>query len=400
MTNKFQLSSIALLVALSGCASQQVWSPELEEARKSYQAAASDPVVSSLAAAELDQAQKQLQAAEDAADFFKGREVIAHEATLAHLKSQEAQQTARALSAKENLRLAQTGSLPATMATPSPVLAAATPQYAPNNGNTLSGSTMGGSMQGGSIQIGGQVGNTEAQQIAQQLAALSNQINQLQARISAGALQSSGAMQHNASSYQTQVQPTQVQPAQIQAAPASEVAIRETEIRMQPQPYTKPVLAAALPPRDLRDLNRAPEPEILDDARLHEELRAMNARPSSRGMSLTLGERYFESGSARLWNGRAGRHLDNIAAVMVENPGLMLEVEAHTDSAGSQELRNNLTADRATAIKSSLVLRGVNASRINTAGFGDSAPIADNNTELGKLQNRRVEIIFPNVAAR
>lgn len=395
MTNKFQLSSIALLVALSGCASKQVWSPELEEARKAYQAAAGDPVVSSLAAAELDQAQKQLKVAEDAADYFKSQEVIAHEATLAHLKSQEAQQTARALSAKENLRLAQAGSLPATMTSPSPVLAAAKPQYTPNNGNSINGS-----MQGGSIQFGAQGPNTmqpmsETQQIAQQLAALSNQINQLQARITAGALQSTGAMQQRANAYQAQVQP-----AQIQAAPASEVAIRETEIRMQPQPYTKPVLAAALPPRDLRDLTRAPEPEILDDARLHEELRAMNARPSSRGMSLTLGERYFESGSARLWNGRAGRHLDNIAAVMVENPGLMLEVEAHTDNAGSAELRNNLTADRATAIKSSLVLRGVNASRINTAGFGDSAPIADNETQLGKLQNRRVEIIFPNVAAR
>ena len=124
----------------------------------------------------------------------------------------------------------------------------------------------------------------------------------------------------------------------------------------------------------------------------------MNARPSSRGMSLILGERYFESGSARLWTGRAGRHLDNIAAVMVENPGLLLEIEAHTDSTGSAEQKDNLTSDRAVAIKSALVVRGVNAARISATGYGDSTPLTDNDTELGKLQNRRVEIIFPNVA--
>jgi len=124
----------------------------------------------------------------------------------------------------------------------------------------------------------------------------------------------------------------------------------------------------------------------------------MNARPSSNGMSLTLGERYFESGSARLWKGRASRHLDNIAAVLAENPGLSVEVEAHFDNTGTETSRNNLTQDRATAIKSELVLRGVNPARINTAGLGDSAPIGNNDTQLGRLQNRRVEIIFPNVS--
>ena len=67
--------------------------------------------------------------------------------------------------------------------------------------------------------------------------------------------------------------------------------------------------------------------EVVADARLREELRAMNARPSDQGMSLVLGERYFENGSARLWSGRAARHLDNVAAVLSENPELRLDVE-------------------------------------------------------------------------
>jgi len=81
---KFHLSSIALIVgsiALSGCAAKAL-SPELDEARKTYQSAISDPIVASLAGPELELAEKQLQVAEEAAEFFKAEEVIAHEATL------------------------------------------------------------------------------------------------------------------------------------------------------------------------------------------------------------------------------------------------------------------------------------------------------------------------------
>lgn len=361
MTNKFQLSSTALLlgaIALTGCASKQTWSPELEDARQAYQQASSDPQVSALAAAELDSAQKQLKVAQDASDYFKSAEVISHEAALAKLKALEAQQTARALAAKQDLRLAQAE---AVQPGAQPVLAAATP-------------TPGGRAYGGHSAMESSL--SETQQIAQQLAALSQQIMQLQARIEGGAMQAGS----QTTGYTQQYNSTATQPM---------AAIIETEI--SPEIQTEPALAAAM--------SVPAEPELLSDARLHEELRAMNARPSSRGMSLTLGERYFEANSARVWHGRAARHLDNIAAVMSENPALMLDVEAHTDTSGSAEARNNLSSDRAIAIKSALVLRGVNAKRINATGYGDSAPIADNSTQLGQLQNRRVEIIFPNVAA-
>lgn len=380
MKKQFQLKSIALLIgaiAVSGCATQQTWSPELEQARKVYQQASSDPTVSALAASELDQAQKQLKLAEEAADYFKSKEAIAHEATLATLKAQEAQQIARALSVKQDLKLAQADRQAApTMAAASP----SAPQFAaPDMQPGMQPHTQPG------MQLGMQPGvqqSSEVQQITQQLAALSNQIAQIQARIAGGALQGS---------------------APAVQAPISHSPISHS-VEYQPQPSApymdEPALGAARPALQEAQSFAAPEaPAVVSSARLREELRAMNARPSSRGMALTLGERYFESGSARLWNGRAARHLDNIAAVMVENPGLTLDVEAHTDNQGSAEQKNSLTADRAIAIKSALVLRGVNASRINTTGYGDSAPIADNNTQLGQLQNRRVEIIFPNVTA-
>ncbi len=392
MKNKVYLSSVALLIggiALSGCAPKQAWSPELEDARAAYQRASSNPLVTSLAVAELDEAQRQLRAAEDAADYFKGREVIAHEATLAQLKAAEAEQAARSLQAKENLRLAQAGA-PIPQASPNPLAI-------PDNTPTMAAAkhhngSHAGSMTGGS--------SSEVQQIAMQLAALSNQIAQLQSRVAGGALQNStgGEMQTEyadpmASYDHSNTQLEQIaEPSLGAARPAQDngAIYIEPGNDAQPSAISNPLanpLANAL----------ANAPAVVSDARLREELRAMNARPSESGMALTLGERYFESGSARLWNGRAARHLDNVAAVMVENPGLVIEIEAHTDNQGSAESKNNLTADRAISIKSALVLRGVDGSRINTTGYGDSSPIAENSTSLGRLQNRRVEIIFPNV---
>ncbi len=409
MKKQFQLTGIALLlsgVVLSGCAPKQAWSPELEQAREAYQRAAGNPLVNSLAVAELDQANRQLQAAEEAADYFKSREEIAHQATLAQLRSMEAEETARALQAKEHVRLAQAGiAIPAALPDATtgviaePILAAGTPQHNPHVGPAQQPEAMmkdpgfsGKSMSGGS--------STELEQIASQLAALSAQIESLQNRSAYNAIQhgtqsSNSHSDHHATGVEDLVNN------------AAEVVLEESAITSEPL-STEPTLAAARPaqetdnsssvyPEAVNDAVDFNAPNVAANARLRAELRAMNARPSSRGMALTLGERYFDSGSARLWNGRAARHLDNVAAVMVENPGLILEVEAHTDNTGTDVQKDNLSSDRAIAIRSALVLRGVDASRINSTGFADSSPIADNSTALGRLQNRRVEIIFPNI---
>lgn len=404
MTKKFQLSSIALIlggIVLSGCAPKQAWSPELAEAQKAYQKASSDPLVNSLAVTELNQAKEQLQEAENAADYFKSRDEIAHPATLSHLKSLEAKQTARALKTKEELKLAQAVFKEQSNAL---LIAAATP--APPVKNEISQSESSSDDSAAAIK-----------ELSSQLEALSQQIAQLKL--------------NSVPEAPAQLLSRQLTPEQLAPEPLQEL-LQEQEplIPEQPTPelpvvsFTEtttvieldtnqdepaPVLAAAKPApvsdsldnnelynSNATELQTTPS-TVIYNARLREELRAMNARPSSKGLALVLGERYFQSGSAELWNGRAGRHLDNIAAVMVENPGLLIDVEAHTDNQGSAEAKDTLTSNRATAIKSALVIRGVDAGRINTTGYADSSPIADNNTQLGRLQNRRVEIVFPNI---
>ncbi len=89
---------------------------------------------------------------------------------------------------------------------------------------------------------------------------------------------------------------------------------------------------------------------------------------------------------------KSNAHLDKIVTIMNENPGLHIRVEAHTDNAGDDNANMQLTKDRAEGVKTYLVEKGISADRITTEGFGETMPIADNNTASGRAKNRRIEI--------
>jgi outer membrane protein OmpA-like peptidoglycan-associated protein len=74
-----------------------------------------------------------------------------------------------------------------------------------------------------------------------------------------------------------------------------------------------------------------------------------------------------------------------------------MTVAGYTDSTGSEELNQKLSEKRAESVKNALVGEGVNPARITTVGYGESKPVADNDTEAGRQLNRRVTIfITPN----
>jgi outer membrane protein OmpA-like peptidoglycan-associated protein len=90
--------------------------------------------------------------------------------------------------------------------------------------------------------------------------------------------------------------------------------------------------------------------------------------------------------------------LDRIAQIMIKYPQTSILVEGHTDSLGSETYNQQLSERRANSVKNLLVQRGVQADRINILGYGESRPVATNNTPEGRQLNRRVEIrINPNV---
>ena len=72
------------------------------------------------------------------------------------------------------------------------------------------------------------------------------------------------------------------------------------------------------------------------------------------------------------------------------------EIDGHTDSDGSDEYNQVLSEKRANSVKNFLVSQGVTA-EITTKGYGESKPVASNDTAEGKQKNRRVEIIIPTI---
>lgn len=85
--------------------------------------------------------------------------------------------------------------------------------------------------------------------------------------------------------------------------------------------------------------------------------------------------------------------LKRMANIIKEND-LQIEVLGHTDNTGSPEYNKNLSEKRANAVKEYLIAQGLEASKINVQGFGETQPLASNDTEEGRAQNRRVEIKF------
>jgi OOP family OmpA-OmpF porin len=84
--------------------------------------------------------------------------------------------------------------------------------------------------------------------------------------------------------------------------------------------------------------------------------------------------------------------LREAASILKENPTVKVSVEGHTDAVGSDEYNLKLSLRRANAVKEFLGREGVDASRLSTRGFGESQPVASNDTEDGRAQNRRVEL--------
>lgn len=109
--------------------------------------------------------------------------------------------------------------------------------------------------------------------------------------------------------------------------------------------------------------------------------------------SFILQNIFFESGSSVLLPA-SGIELDRLARMMIQSPEIEIKITGHTDNIGSEEDNQILSQSRAEAVYLALVDRGIPQERITFAGKGESEPIADNNTEEGRAQNRRTEFMI------
>jgi outer membrane protein OmpA-like peptidoglycan-associated protein len=82
--------------------------------------------------------------------------------------------------------------------------------------------------------------------------------------------------------------------------------------------------------------------------------------------------------------------LSRVAGSIASQPGLHVSVEGHTDEAGTEQL----SEDRAAAVRNALMAGGLAAGAVTSQGFGNSRPIASNTSDAGREENRRVEIVI------
>lgn len=105
------------------------------------------------------------------------------------------------------------------------------------------------------------------------------------------------------------------------------------------------------------------------------------------------GDVWFDVGSAALKAG-AYDEIDRVAAILNRYPETSIRIEGHTDSTGSESSNQELSEKRAMSVKNALLSKNVSETRLQTIGYGESKPVADNSNEGGRQLNRRVEIVI------
>jgi outer membrane protein OmpA-like peptidoglycan-associated protein len=131
---------------------------------------------------------------------------------------------------------------------------------------------------------------------------------------------------------------------------------------------------------------------------LQRQIKALNAKPTERGLVVTLGDVLFDTNKSDLKSGTT-KNLGRLSAFLNKYPDRSVLIEGHTDDTGTYEYNLGLSQRRADSVKSWLVSQGVSPARIVTSGKGEGLPVAGNDSAAGRQLNRRVEVIIENTAA-
>jgi outer membrane protein OmpA-like peptidoglycan-associated protein len=125
---------------------------------------------------------------------------------------------------------------------------------------------------------------------------------------------------------------------------------------------------------------------------LEAQLKDMEAKKTDRGMVITLGDVLFDANRAQLKSGGM-RNVQKLADFFKQYPQRNVMVEGFTDSTGSHSRNQELSDQRANSVREALLGMGIGTERITSRGYGESYPVAGNDTASGRQLNRRVEII-------
>ncbi len=134
-------------------------------------------------------------------------------------------------------------------------------------------------------------------------------------------------------------------------------------------------------------------------SQLEQQLKDLNAKQTERGMVITLGDVLFDTNKAVLKSGgrQSVRKLDEF---LTQYPQRTVLIEGYTDSIGSEENNQALSERRANSVRDELVGMGIGSDRVTARGYGESNPVAGNDTAGNRQLNRRVEIVLSDEEGR
>jgi outer membrane protein OmpA-like peptidoglycan-associated protein len=144
----------------------------------------------------------------------------------------------------------------------------------------------------------------------------------------------------------------------------------------------------------LRQANQQSEQE---KAQLRERLKQqfaaiLETRETARGLIVNISDVLFDFNKYTLKPG-AREKLAKVSGILLAYPGLKIQLEGHTDSIGTDDYNMTLSQQRADAVQEYLVQQGVGAANLTAVGLGKASPVASNDTDAGRQQNRRVEMV-------
>src|SRR6476659_3321417 len=178
---------------------------------------------------------------------------------------------------------------------------------------------------------------------------------------------------------------------------SAEAALREAEASQRSAEAAQRQAAAerqaALDAQKNAEAARQQAQEAESRARqLEAQLKDLEAKKTDRGMVVTLGDVLFDTNQAQLKPGGL-RNVQKLADFCKQYPQRKVMIEGFTDSTGSKGRNQELSEKRADSVRTALLGMGIGAERMTVRGYGDSYPVAGNDTASGRQLNRRVEVI-------
>jgi outer membrane protein OmpA-like peptidoglycan-associated protein len=137
-------------------------------------------------------------------------------------------------------------------------------------------------------------------------------------------------------------------------------------------------------------LNSENQVLIADNQNFLEYNMDLYLKPIEIGVTVIIKNIYFDFDKTTLKR-ESFPELDRMTKLMLENPGMTIQISGHTDDKGSDQYNQQLSQGRAESVLQYLVDNGIDETRMKAVGFGESKPIATNSTDEGRAENRRVE---------